>query len=219
LRKHRHRRPSFAGTFCRWKPPRRCCLRPRVPASARQSENVPVSYPRDAELVSGQTTKRPICRAFSKPSCGLEPQTPSLPWRFPGGTGGHGRPLAITFLLQIAPSRRVWRARACPRVTRLMYPSRTRGSLSVCKTSNRGWNASDHLPADYVWADLRCLWVNCGLRRDRPDRAFWGRAELGGDSRREQAFSRSGPGIGGRRRGLPATSCGMCADGRSPSRR
>jgi hypothetical protein len=34
--------------------------------------------------------------------------------------------LLITLLLQIAPSRRVGRARACPRVPRLMYPSRTR---------------------------------------------------------------------------------------------
>jgi hypothetical protein len=33
-----------------------------------------------------------------------------------------GRALAITFLLQIVPSRRVGRARVCPRVSRLMYP-------------------------------------------------------------------------------------------------
>jgi hypothetical protein len=47
------------------------------------------------------------------------------------GTGGHGRALAITFLLQIGPLRRVGRARPCPRVLGLMYPSRTRGLLSV----------------------------------------------------------------------------------------
>ena len=52
-----------------------------MPASARQSQNVPVSYPRDADLAIWQTTKMPICRAFSKPSDGLEPSTPSLPWR------------------------------------------------------------------------------------------------------------------------------------------
>jgi hypothetical protein len=62
--------------------------------------------------------------------------TSSLPWRFSGGTGGHGRALAITFLLQIVPSGRGWRARACPRVHRLMYPSRTRDALSICETGN-----------------------------------------------------------------------------------
>src|SRR6266508_4941126 len=76
---------------------------------------------------------------LAKPSDGLEPSTPSLPWRFPGGTGGHGRPLAITFLLQIAPTRRVWRARVCPRVLDLMYPSRTPVALSVLKTNNGVW--------------------------------------------------------------------------------
>jgi hypothetical protein len=76
-----------------------------------------------------------VCRTF-KPSSGLEPETPSLPWRFRGGTGGHRRALAITFLLQIVPSRRVSRARACPLVRGLMYPSRTRGVLSVLETDD-----------------------------------------------------------------------------------
>ena len=52
------------------------------------------------------------------------------------GTGGHGRARAVTLFLQIEPSRRVDHARVCPRVLKLMYPSRTRGSLSVSKTSN-----------------------------------------------------------------------------------
>ena len=39
-------------------------LRPRVPASARQSENVPVSYPRNADAASEQTTEKPICRVL-----------------------------------------------------------------------------------------------------------------------------------------------------------
>jgi hypothetical protein len=77
-----------------------------------------------------------ICGTFAKPSDGLEPSTPSLPWRFRGGTGGHRRALAITFLLQIVPSRRVSRARACPLVRGLMYPSRTRGVLSVLETDD-----------------------------------------------------------------------------------
>ena len=75
--------------------------------------------------------KQRLSRRKPEPSDGLEPSTPSLPWTFVGGTGGHGRALAITFLLQIAPSQRVSRARACPPVPRLMYPSRTRGLSTV----------------------------------------------------------------------------------------
>jgi hypothetical protein len=84
---------------------------------------------------TGNTTG-PFAGLLSKPSDGLEPSTPSLPWRFRGGTGGHRRALAITFLLQIVPSRRVSRARACPLVRGLMYPSRTRGVLSVLETDD-----------------------------------------------------------------------------------
>jgi len=80
--------------------------------------------------------KIPFCGAFAEPSDGLEPSTPSLPWRSPGGTGVHGRTLEITFFLQIASSRCISRARACPRVPALVYPSRTRGLLSVFKTHN-----------------------------------------------------------------------------------
>jgi hypothetical protein len=80
--------------------------------------------------------KVPICGAFAKPSDGLEPSTPSLPWRFWGGIGGHGRAFAITFLLQIVPSWRAYRARACPGVPRLLYLSRTRAMLSVIRTDN-----------------------------------------------------------------------------------
>jgi hypothetical protein len=47
--------------------------------------------------------KELISCAFAEPSDGLEPSTPSLPWRFEGGTGGHGRTLAITLFLQIGP--------------------------------------------------------------------------------------------------------------------
>ncbi len=43
----------------------------------------------------------------------------------------------ITFCLQFSPSRCVADARACPPMPKLMYPSRTRGALSVCKTDNR----------------------------------------------------------------------------------
>jgi hypothetical protein len=76
---------------------------------------------------------RRFCRA---PSGGLEPPTPSLPWRFRGGNCVHARSLARTFVLQIAPSVRVASARAYPHVLSLMYPSRTRGTLSVLTTNN-----------------------------------------------------------------------------------
>jgi hypothetical protein len=68
---------------------------------------------------------------IGKPSSGLEPETPSLPWRFASGTGVHGRALEITFRLQIAPSQRVGRARACSRALGLVYPSRTRVALAL----------------------------------------------------------------------------------------
>lgn len=42
--------------------------------------------------------------------------------------------IIVLIVLQIGPSRCVSRARACPRVLALMYPSRTRGPLSVLKT-------------------------------------------------------------------------------------
>ena len=81
----------------------------------------------DVEAKTGRYTskrKRLISRNFLKPSDGLEPSTPSLPSS------------AGIFFLEIDPSSRVGRARACPRVPDLMYPSRTRGVLSVYKTDN-----------------------------------------------------------------------------------
>ena len=54
---------------------------PLVPARPKM---YPSSYPRDAGAASGQTTESPICRAFSKPSDGLEPSTPPLPCHFHG---------------------------------------------------------------------------------------------------------------------------------------
>jgi hypothetical protein len=92
--------------------------------------------PAPARRAKAGNTIGPFAGLLSKPSDGLEPSTHSLPWRFWGDTGGHGRALTTTFHLQIVASRCVWRARMYPRVHRLLYPSRTRGSLSVCKTSN-----------------------------------------------------------------------------------
>jgi hypothetical protein len=93
--------------------------------------DVPAMHPRVAR---SDDKKCLFAGISSKPSDGLEPSTPSLPWRFGGGTGGHGRASAITFFLQMDASRYVARIRVCPRVPELMYPSRTRGLLSVFRT-------------------------------------------------------------------------------------
>ena len=113
----------------------------RVPANARQSRICTRLVPARLRARQRRQQYSPICRAFvPKPSDGLEPSTPSLPWRFWGGTGGHGPALAITFLLQILASRRVGRVRECPRVLDLTYPSRTRGPLSVSQTHDTSWD-------------------------------------------------------------------------------
>jgi hypothetical protein len=83
------------------------------------------------DLAITDNTRRPFAGLFLEPSDGLEPSTPSLPWRSKGSTGVHGWTSPSTIFLQIDASRCVARARACPRVPRLMYPPRTRGVLSV----------------------------------------------------------------------------------------
>jgi len=82
-------------------------------------------------------SNQPDAADFAEPSDGLEPSTPSLPWSFRRGTSGHGKALATTFSLQIRPSGRVCRARACPDGPDLMYPSGTRGSLTFLTTNNK----------------------------------------------------------------------------------
>jgi len=72
----------------------------------------------------------------TKPSDGLEPSTPSLPWRFRGGNGVHARAFATVFVLHICASQCVRRARACPGVYKLVYPPRTREALPLRKTDN-----------------------------------------------------------------------------------
>src|SRR6266545_6413682 len=57
-----------------------------------------------------------------KPSDGLEPSTPSLPWRFRGVTCVHARSLATQFLLQIGLVRTPEMRRETPRVSFLMCP-------------------------------------------------------------------------------------------------
>ena len=72
-----------------------------------------------------------------------------------GGIGVRARSFVVTFVLQIRSSSRVWRARACPHVHRLMYPSRTRDVLSVLKTDYVILNSrSAARPARLDQADL-----------------------------------------------------------------
>jgi hypothetical protein len=62
-------------------------------------------------LQAAAKKRAPICGGFAEPSDGLEPSTPSLPWRFRGGNRGHDRASAATFFLQIGSSGRVNDAR------------------------------------------------------------------------------------------------------------
>jgi hypothetical protein len=91
---------------------------------------------REVLLCTSSDNKNPRFAGILEPSDGLEPSTPSLPWRFWGGKAGHGRALASTMCLQSEGFVDVGRDRACPRVLSLVYPSRTRGLLSDRKTDN-----------------------------------------------------------------------------------
>ncbi len=67
----------------------------RVPASARQSQNVPVSYPRGVAISPVQATLYAHLQGFClKPSDGLEPSTPSLPC---AAIGNRSQPTATVF--------------------------------------------------------------------------------------------------------------------------
>ena len=122
----------------------------RVPARGRQSQNVLVPYPRRVRISPCQATQNAHLQGlYASALTDSNRRPPSLPWRFSGGTGGDGRALAITFLLHLGPSQCVDRVRACPRAPRLTYPSRTRDSLSVCRTYN-GDAAVPPAPTDLV---------------------------------------------------------------------
>jgi hypothetical protein len=69
--------------------------------------NVPSAFPYAPGQATAISKNWPISRAYPKPSDGLEPSTPSLPWRFWGSTGVHGRASAGTFFLLIEKSLRV----------------------------------------------------------------------------------------------------------------
>jgi hypothetical protein len=64
---------------------------------------------------------------MSEPSDGLEPSTPSLPWRFRGVTRVHARSLKTHLLLQIGPFSSGAMRREASRVSFLMCPFCVRG--------------------------------------------------------------------------------------------
>jgi len=86
-----------------------------------------------------------VVSCLRRPSDGLEPSTPSLPWRFPGVTRVHARSFATQFLLQIGASNASGMRREASRVSFLMCPFCVRASssdlathLRRSKTSRRG---------------------------------------------------------------------------------
>ena len=94
-------------------------------------------------LQAPSTGKAAICAAFAEPSGGLEPSTPSLPWRFRSVTRVHARSLAAHILLQIAPFEGPAMRRETSRVSFLMCLFCVRDLLSVLKTPNGDVAASD----------------------------------------------------------------------------
>jgi hypothetical protein len=63
-----------------------------------------------------------VSGAFAEPSSGLEPETPSLPWRFWGVTRVHARSFATQFFLQIGSLEQGEMRREASRVSFLMCP-------------------------------------------------------------------------------------------------
>jgi hypothetical protein len=89
---------------------------PPVPKCTRL---VPAKSP---NFVITGNTNCPFAGLFFKPSDGLEPSTPSSPWRFPGVTRVHARSLATQFLLQIGMVLPPKMRRETSRVSFLMCP-------------------------------------------------------------------------------------------------
>jgi hypothetical protein len=110
----------------------------RVPASARQSQNVPVSYSRGIGIspFAGNTIC-PFAGLLCKPSDGLEPSTPSLPWN---DLGNRSRPTATVF----ACLGRFRRRAVCQRLPRVATAGLHKGSTlsCLCWLRPRNWTIS-----------------------------------------------------------------------------
>ena len=145
--------PANGRSSARRQPPAESlCLGGFGRLAARHSTVDPLPV-REVPCHTNPGNKNPRFPGILEPSDGLEPSIPSLPWKFRGGTVVHARSRASTFRLQIEALGCVSSARACPSVLDLMYPSRTRGLLSVLTTDNGG----DARPTrGRGWSYLQC---------------------------------------------------------------
>jgi hypothetical protein len=107
--------------------------------STSEDDAVRRAYHQCVRNVSACFTARqhqvPICRHFLEPSGGLEPSTPSLPWRFRGVTRVHARSRATQFALQIGLVGTHAMRREASRVSFLMCPFCVRGLVPGSTTS------------------------------------------------------------------------------------
>jgi hypothetical protein len=74
------------------------------PSQRGLSERLAPKWPSNSHQTPFKEAKqmRSSASICLKPSVGLEPTTPSLPWRFRGKTSVHGRACKVTKALQIA---------------------------------------------------------------------------------------------------------------------
>ena len=84
------------------------------------------------------TEKVPISGAFAEPSDGLEPSTPSLPWKSGRVTRVHRRSIRTQFFLQIGANQLSRMRREASRVSFLMCPFCVRVVMPGEATSLRG---------------------------------------------------------------------------------
>ena len=83
-----------------------------APSLCKSGPSVRITFARSLGGAETGSRNQPVPGSFSKPSDGLEPSTPSLPWKFRGGNGVHARSLVTTFVLESGPLMRASSARA-----------------------------------------------------------------------------------------------------------
>jgi hypothetical protein len=99
---------------------RRAYLLPNPPAASGRSDTTALSVGGHDRLSERERLLDRSCAW--KPSDGLEPSTPSLPWRFGSVARVHARSRATLFRLQIGPSDASRKRRETSRVSFLMCP-------------------------------------------------------------------------------------------------
>jgi hypothetical protein len=120
------------------------CVRRRREASrcAARTADVSGMCPR---VLQTDNNKCPFAGTFKEPSGGLEPPTPSLPWRFPGVARVHARSRPTEFRLEIRPFPAVRMRRETSRVSFLMCPFCVRASSSHLTTPSAAGKGSTSL--------------------------------------------------------------------------